>query len=198
MLAHALLAQGVHLVAHQVVHMAAVRQLLILKVLRAGVGGTAQHKQALALLLHIGQIGSNGIHAHVGGQGHKVGLEVPLKVALGVHFGSFCNVAPLDVRNDGHARGAHSLQGFSVGTHTVQAQALIVGHLHLVAAADGLGRLDDGLIEAQDVLTGGQLRAHKLLRQIGKIGVQAHAHRAAGFHRFVQLVHIGHRAILLL
>ena len=38
---------------------------------------------------------------------------------------------------------------------------------------------------------------HKIGRQVAEIGVQTHAHRAAGFHSFVQFVHVRHLGVLL-
>ena len=68
-LAHVVLAQSVQLVAHQIVDVAAVCQLLILKVLGTAVGGAAEDEHALALLFGIGQVGADGIQTHVGGPG---------------------------------------------------------------------------------------------------------------------------------
>ena len=186
------------LVAHHVVDVAAVGQLLVLKVLRAGVGGAHQHEQALARAGDVGQVGADGIQAHVGGQGDEVGLKVALEVGLGVHLGGLGDVAPLDVRDDRHAGGLHVVQGLLVGADAVQPQALVVGDLHLEAARHVLGGVHNGLVEPHDVLAGGQLRLGKALRQVGKVGVQAHAHRAAGGHCLVQLVHVGHHNIPLL
>ena len=45
----------------QVVDVAAVGQLLVLKVLGTAVGGAAEHEQALALLFGVGQIGADGV-----------------------------------------------------------------------------------------------------------------------------------------
>ncbi len=75
-LAHVVLAQGGQAVTHQVVDMAAVVQLFVLKIFGAGVGGAAQNEHALALLLAVRQVGADGVEAHVGGQRDDVGLEV--------------------------------------------------------------------------------------------------------------------------
>ena len=74
-LAHVVLAEGVQLVAHEVVDVAAVGQLLILEVLCAAVGGAAEDEHTLALLLGVGQIGADGVQTHVGSQRDEVGLE---------------------------------------------------------------------------------------------------------------------------
>ena len=197
MLAHAALTHGVQLVANHIVYVAAVSQLLILKVLGAGVGGAHQYEHALALLFHKRHIGLDGIQAHVGGQGDEVGLEIALEVSLGVHLGGLGDVAALDVGNHRHAGGLHVVQGLLVGVQAVQTQALVVSNLHLEAACHRLGGVHNGLVEAHDVLTGSELSLGKALRQIGKIGVQSHAHRAAGSNSFVQFVHVGHCEPLL-
>ena len=197
MLAHVVLAQSVQLVAHQVVDVAAVGQLLVLKVLGTAVGGAAEHEQALALLFGVGQIGADGVQAHVGGQRHKVGLEVAGEVAHGIHLGGLGNVAALDVGNDRHTGLAHGLQGVGVGLHALQTQRLIVSDLHLVAARHGLGGVDELLVEAQDVLAPGQGAVHKIGGQVAEIGVQTHTHRAPGLNSFVQFVHVRHLGVLL-
>src|SRR5699024_8403110 len=94
-LAQIALAQLVQLVAHQVVDVAAVGQLLVLKVLGAAVGGAAQHEHPLAGLFGVGQVRADGVQSHIGGQSDEVGLKVPGKVADGVHLGGLGDVAPL-------------------------------------------------------------------------------------------------------
>jgi len=176
---------------------AAVGQLLVLKVLGTAVGGAAEHEQALALLFGVGQIGADGVQTHVGSQRHKVGLEVAGEVAHGIHLGGLGNVAALDVGNDRHTGLAHGLQGVGVGLHALQTQRLIVSDLHLVAARHGLGGVDELLVEAHDVLAPGQGAVHKIGGQVAEIGVQTHTHRAACFHCFVQFVHVRHLGVLL-
>ncbi len=189
MFPHVLLAQFGQAVAHQVVDMAAIGQGLVLKVLGAGVGGAAQHKDALALVLAVGQIGADGIQAHVGGQRNDVGFEVAGEVRLGVHLGGFGDVPPLDVGNDRQTGGPGHFQGLGVGAHTVHAQGFIVGDLHLVAARHTLGGGDQGAVEFHHVLPrrlGGVGSG-----QVADLGVQADADRAVGSYAFVQFVHVG-------
>ena len=146
----------------------------------------------LALLGAVRQIRADGVKAHVGGQRDDVGLEITGKVRLGVHFGGLGNVAALDVGNDGQAGGAGQLQRFGVGAHAVQAQGLIIGDLHLVAARDALGGVDQRTVERDDILprclggVGGG--------QVADLGVQAHADRAVCCDALVELVHVGKHA----
>ena len=95
-LAHVVLAQSVQLVAHQIVDVAAVCQLLILKVLGTAVGGAAEYEHTLALLFGIGQVGADGVQTHIGCQRNEVALEIAGKVTHGVHLGGLGNVAALD------------------------------------------------------------------------------------------------------
>ena len=68
----------------------------------------------------------------------------------------------------------------------------VIGDLHLEAARHVLGGVHNGLVEPHDVLAGGQLRLGKALRQVGKVGVQAHADGTVGGHAGIQFIHIGH------
>ena len=147
-------------------------------------------------MLHIRHIGLNGIQAHVRSQRDEIGLEIALKVCLGIHFGGFGNIAALDIGDHGHTGGAHSGQRVSIGLHAVHAQAFVIGDLHFKAACHSLGGLDDGFVEGHNVFAGGFGRVHKILRQIGNVGVKAHAHRAAGGHGIIQFVHVCHNITL--
>ena len=197
MLAHVVLAESVELVAHQIIDVAAVGQLLVLKVLGTAVGGAAQHEHALALLFGVGQVGADGVQTHVGCQRDEVGLEVAGKVTHGVHLGSLGDIAALDVGDDRDASLAHSLQGVGVGLHALHAQRLIISDLYLVAAGHSLGGINELLVEAHDVLALGQGAVHKIGGQVAEIGVQTHTHRAAGLNSFVQFVHVRHLGVLL-
>ena len=197
MLAHVVLAQCVQLVTHQIVDVAAVGQLLVLKVLGTSVGGAAEYEHTLALLFGIGQVGADGVQTHIGCQRNEVALEIAGKVTHGVHLGGLGDIAALDVRDHRHTGLAHSLQGVGVGLHALHAQRLIISDLHLVAAGHSLGGINELLVEAHDVLALGQGAVHKIGGQIAEIGVQTHAHRAAGFHSFVQFVHVRHLGVLL-
>ena len=191
-LAHVVLAQSVQLVAHQIVDVAAVCQLLILKVLGTAVGGAAEDEHALALLFGIGQVGADGIQTHVGGQGDEIRLEVAGEVAHGVHLGGLGDIAALDIGDDRDTSLADSGQGLGVGLHALQTQGLVVCDLHLVAASHSLGGIDELLVEADDVLPLGQGGVHKVSGQVAEIRVQTHTHRAAGCNCFVKLVHVCH------
>ena len=192
MLAHVVLAEGGQAVADEVVNMAAVIELFVLKVLGAGVGGAAQDKDALALLGAVRQIGADRVKAHIGGQRDDVGLKVAGKVRFGVHLGGFGNVAALDVGNDRQAGGACKLQRFGVGAHAVQTEGFIVGDLHLVAAGHALGGVDQGTVECDHILPrrlGGVGRG-----QVADLGIQTHADRAVRGNALVQFVHVGKHA----
>ena len=115
----------------------------------------------------------------------------------GVHLGGLGNIAALDIRDHRHTGLAHSLQGVGVGLHALQTQRLIISDLYLVAAGHSLGGINELFVEAHDVLALGQGAVHKIGRQVAEIGVQTHAHRAAGFHSFVQFVHVRHLGVLL-
>ena len=176
--------------------MAAVGQLPVFKIFGAGVGGAAQHKDALALFGAVGQIGADGIQTHVGGQRDEIRLKIAGKMRFGVHFGGLCDVAALDVGNDRQAGGAGHAQGFGVGAHSVQAQRLIIGDLHLIAAGGGFGGIDEPAVEGRHIFPGGFCGVHKIGGQIAELGVQAHADRAVGGHAGIQFVHIGHGRFL--
>ena len=191
-LTHVVLAEGVQLVAHEVVDVAAIGQLLILEILCAAVGGAAEDEHPLALLLCVGQIGADGVQTHVGSQRDKVGLKVAGEVAHGVHLSGLGDVAALDVGDDRHTGLADSLQGVGIGLQTLEAQRLVVSDLHLVAARDGLGGVDELLVEADDVLALGEGAVHEICGQVAEIGVQTHADRAACFNCFVKLIHVRH------
>ena len=195
MLAHVVLAQSVQLVAHQIVDVAAVGQLLVLKVLGTAVGGAAEHEHALALLFGVGQVGADGVQTHIGCQRDEIALEIAGKVTHGVHLGGLGNVAALDVGDHRHTGLTHSLQGVGVGLHALKAQRLVVSDLHLVAACHGLGGVNELPVEAHDVFAAGQGAVHKIGGQVAEVGVQTHAHRAAGFHSFVQFVHVRHLGV---
>ena len=197
MLAHVVLAQSVQLVAHQIVDVTAIGQLLVLKVLGTAVGGAAEHEHALALLFGVGQVGADGVQTHIGCQRDEIALEITGKVTHGVHLGGLGNVAALDVGDHRHTGLAHRLQGVGVGLHALKAQRLVVSDLHLVAACHGLGGIDELLVEAHDVLALRQGAVHEILGQVAEIGIQTYAHRAAGFHCFVKLIHVGHCGFLL-
>ena len=154
-LTHVVLAEGVQLVAHEIVDVAAVSQLLVLEVLCAAVGGAAEDEHTLALLLCVGQIGADGIQTHVGSQRDKVGLKVAGKVAHSVHLSGLGDVAALDVGDDRHTGLADGLQGVGICLQALEAQSLIVSDLHLVAAGHRLGGVDE-LLEADDVLALGK------------------------------------------
>ena len=197
MLTHIVLAEGVQLVAHEVVDVAAIGQLLILEILCAAVGGAAEDEHTLALLLCVGQIGADGVQAHVGSQRDKVGLKVAGEVAHGVHLSGLGDVAALDVGDDRHTGLADSLQGIGICLQTLEAKRLVVSDLHLVAARDGLGGVDELLVEADDVLALGEGAVHEICGQVAEIGVQTHADRAACFDCFVKLIHVRHLGFLL-
>ena len=191
-LTHVVLAQGGQAVADEVIDVAAIVQLFVLKILRAGVGGTAEDEHALALLGAVRQIRADGIQAHVGGQCDDIGLKIAGKVRLGVHFSSLGNVTALDIGNDRQAGGAGHFQRFGVGAHTVQAQGLVVGDLHFVAARHALGGVNQGAVKRDDILpcrpggVGGG--------QVADFGIQPHADRAVRGNALVQFVHVGKHA----
>ena len=185
-------AQLAQAVAHQVVHMAAVLQLFILKIFCAGVGGAAQYKQALALFLAVRQVGADGIQAHIGGQRDDISLKVAGKVCLGVHLGGFGNIAALDIGNDRQAGGAHHLQGFGVSAHAIQTKGFIISDLNLVAACGSLGGFNNAAVEFHHIFTGSLGVVHHIGGQVAELGIQTHAHRAVGCHAGIQFIHVGH------
>ena len=196
MLAHVVLAQSVQLVTHQVINVTAIGQLLVLKILGTAVGGAAEHEHALALLLRVGQVGADGVQAHIGSQRDEVGLKITGKVAHRVHFSGLGNVAALDISDDGHACLTDGFQGVGVGFQALQTQRLIVCDLHLVAACYRLGGVDELFVEADDVLALGQGAIHKISGQVAEIGIQTHADRAPGLYCLVQLIHVRHNWFL--
>ena len=118
-------------------------------------------------------------------------------MAHGVHLSGLGDVAALDVGDDRHTGLADSLQGVGIGLQALEAQRLVVSDLHLVAARDGLGGVDELLVEADDVLALGEGAVHEICGQVAEIGVQTHADRAACFDCFVKLIHVRHLGFLL-
>jgi hypothetical protein len=118
--------------------------------------------------------------------------------AMGHFTGDFeADFVTLDVGDDRHTGLPDSLQGVGIGLQTLEAKRLVVSDLHLVAARDGLGGVDELLVEAHDVLALGEGAVHEICGQVAEIGVQTHADRAACFDCFVKLIHVRHLGFLL-
>ena len=115
-------------------------------------------------------------------------------MGLGIHFGGLGNVAALDVGNDRQAGGAGQLEGLGVGAHAVQAQGLVVGDLHLVAACHSLSGSDQRAVEIQHVLAGGLGGVGG--GQVADLGIQADADRAVGSYALVQFIHVRQHCVL--
>ena len=177
--------------------MAAVGQLFVFIIFRAGVGGAAQHEHALALFRHVFRVRRDGIQPHIGRQRNEVRLELAVQMGLGIHLGRFGNVAALDVRDGHKALPAQVFQRGFIGQHAVQAQRLVIGDLHLEAARHAPRGFDDIPVEAEDVLALGESLVHTLRGDVGKIGVQPHANGAFFGHGLIQTVYLQHNVLLL-